>query len=52
VPVEEYLGRIGLGVGFSRFKVEPLRLRGGKWKANPQRHNIALKECVLTLFKA
>jgi DNA modification methylase len=52
VPVEEYLGRIGLGVGFSRFKVESLRLRGGKWKANPQRHNIALKECVLTLFKA
>jgi hypothetical protein len=51
IPTEEYLGRIGLGLGFKNFHVQKLRNRGDKWKRNPQRHHLALKELVLTLEK-
>lgn len=51
IPTDTYLGEIGKAIGFSKYKVEELRERGGKWKDNPQRHSIALKECVLTLYK-
>lgn len=36
VPTEEYLGKIALGIGFSRFRVQPLRGRGDKWGHNTQ----------------
>ncbi len=51
IPTDIYLGEIGKAVGFVRYKIEDLRLRGGKWKDNPQRHNVALKESILTLEK-
>ncbi len=51
IPTDTYLGEIGKAIGFSRYEVEELRARGGKWKDNPQRHDVALKECILTLYK-
>lgn len=51
IPTDIYLGEIGKAVGFARYKIEELRTRGGKWKDNPQRHDVALKECILTLYK-
>lgn len=51
IPTEEYLGRIGIGLGFRDFHVQKLRRRGDKWKGNSQRHHVALKESVLTLEK-
>jgi hypothetical protein len=51
IPTDEILGKLGLAVGFSNMKVEELRTRGDKWKNNPQRHNVKLKEVILTLTK-
>jgi hypothetical protein len=51
IPTDRYLGELGLAVGFAKYEVEELRTRGGKWKNNPQRHDVALKECILTLYK-
>ncbi|HXG66634.1 MAG TPA: DNA methyltransferase [Blastocatellia bacterium] len=51
IPTESYLGEIGKAIGFSRYKIEELRTRGGKWKNNPQRHDVGLKEGILTLYK-
>jgi len=51
VPTHEYLARLALGLGFSSWTVEELRTRGEKWRENPQRHRVKLKEVVLTLTK-
>lgn len=51
IPTDVYLGEIGRAIGFKRYEIEDLRARGGKWKNNPQRHNVVLKESILTLFK-
>jgi len=51
IPTEEYLGRIGVGLGFRKFHIQKLRSRGDKWKSNSQRHHLTLKESVLTLEK-
>jgi len=51
VPTDELIGKIGLGVGFSNYCIETLRERGGKWKDNPQRHNVLLRESIVTLTK-
>lgn len=51
IPTHEYLAQFGLAIGFSNKKIEELRIRGGKWKNNPQRHNVMLKEVILTLTK-
>lgn len=51
IPTHTYLGEIGRVIGFSDYRVETLRARGDKWKANPQRHRIALQECILTLTR-
>lgn len=45
------IGELGLGLGFRRFYYDELRKRGGKWKANPQRHKVALREGVVILEK-
>ncbi len=52
IPTDELIGKIGIGIGFSEFKVDVLRTRGGKWKDNPQRHDVALRESIVTLTKA
>lgn len=51
IATEDLIGRLGLSVGFSRYQYEEFRTRGGKWKDNPQRHNIPLREGVVTLTK-
>ena len=51
IPTDEFIGKIGKGVGFKDFKVEVLRLRGGKWRNNPQRHSVELRESIVTLTK-
>ncbi len=51
IPTEEYLGELGLAVGFGGYRVRELRERGGKWGHNPQRHKVMLKESLLTLIK-
>nr|HID12899.1 DNA modification methylase [Anaerolineae bacterium] len=51
IPTEECLGKLGLAVGFGDYRLQKLRDRGGKWRHNPQRHKVALKESLLTLVK-
>ena len=51
IETDVLLGEIGVEVGFSRVEIEDLRKRGDKWKNNPQRHTVALKESVVTLTK-
>ncbi len=51
IPTDVYLGEIGKAIGFSHYNIEDLRVRGGKWKDNPQRHKVLLKESILTLTK-
>ncbi|MCX6639007.1 MAG: hypothetical protein NTW14_00785 [bacterium] len=51
IPVDEMLGEIGLGVGFKDYSIYKLRERGNKWRANPQRHHVLLRESILTLRK-
>lgn len=51
IPTDELIGQIGLGVGFSSYDIEILRQRGGKWKDNPQRHSIPLRETIVRMEK-
>jgi DNA modification methylase len=51
IPTETFIGRLGLALGFKSFDYQEFRVRGGKWKANPQRHNIPLREGILTLAR-
>ncbi len=51
IPTDKLIGDIGLDIGFSSYEIEILRTRGDKWKANPQRHNIPLREGVVILTK-
>ncbi len=52
IPTDDLIGKIGLGVGFSDYRIDILRERGGKWKDNPQRHSVLLRESIVTLTKA
>jgi DNA modification methylase len=52
IPTDEFIGKIGLGVGFSDYHIDVLRARGGKWKDNPQRHDVVLRESIVTLRKS
>jgi len=51
IPTEEYLGELGLAIGFGGYRIRELRERGGKWRNNPQRHKVMLRESLLTLVK-
>lgn len=51
IPTDELIGKIGLGVGFTDYQIELLRARGDKWKENPQRHSVALRETIVILNK-
>lgn len=51
IPTDKYLGEVGKAIGFASYAIDELRTRGGKWKNNPQRHDVALKECILILYK-
>jgi len=51
IPTDELIGQIGVAIGFKNYKIDILRERGGKWANNPQRHNVMLRESVVTLQK-
>lgn len=51
ILTEEYLGRLALALGFRKYRIHNLRERGGKWKNNPQRHKVMLKEGILVIEK-
>ncbi|MFZ5819405.1 MAG: DNA methyltransferase [Chloroflexota bacterium] len=51
IPTDDLIGKIGLGIGFSDYRIDVLRERGGKWKDNPQRHDVCLHESIVILIK-
>jgi DNA modification methylase len=51
IPTDKLIGDIGVNVGFSSYEIEILRARGDKWKANPQRHSVPLREGIVILKK-
>jgi DNA modification methylase len=51
IPTDKLIGEIGLGVGFHSYEIEVLRTRGDKWKENPQRHTVPLREGIVILSK-
>ena len=51
IPTDVLIGKIGVAIGFKDYQIQILRERGGKWKNNPQRHNIMLQESVVILQK-
>ena len=51
IATDTLLGELAVAVGFKNYDIEVLRKRGDKWKSNPQRHSVALRESVLTLTK-
>jgi len=51
IQTDQMIGELGLGLGFRNFEYDELRKRGGKWKGNPQRHRVPLREGVVVLTK-
>ena len=51
IPTDELIGKIGCNIGFKDYKIDLLRARGDKWKNNPQRHDVKLRETIVTLIK-
>lgn len=51
IPTDELIGRLGVSIGFAAYEVEVLRQRGGKWGHNSQRHQVPLRESIVTLVK-
>jgi len=51
IPTDKLIGDIGISIGFDSYEIEVLRTRGDKWKANPQRHNVPLREGIVILSK-
>jgi DNA modification methylase len=51
IPTDKLIGEIGCCVGFDNCSIEILRKRGDKWKANPQRHHVPLRESIVILEK-
>jgi DNA modification methylase len=51
IPTEELIGQLGLGLGFGKVEYNQLRQRGGKWKDNPQRHDVPLREGIVILTR-
>ena len=51
IQTERVIGELGVAAGFSRYDVEQIRERGGRWGHNPQRHKTPLRECILTITK-
>jgi hypothetical protein len=51
IPTDEFIGRLGVSVGFSSYNLEVIRIRGEKWAHNSQRHKVPLHESIVTLVK-
>jgi len=51
IQTDELIGQLGVAIGFSKYDYYQLRERGDKWKNNPQRHKIGLREGIIILSK-
>ncbi len=51
IPTDKLIGEIGCAIGFDSYSLEILRKRGDKWKGNPQRHHVSLRESIVILEK-
>lgn len=51
IPTDKLIGEIGISVGFDTYEIEILRTRGDKWRENPQRHDVPLREGIVILRK-
>lgn len=51
IATEDMIGQLALGIGFSQYDYYELRGRGSKWKENPQRHRVPLREGIVILSK-
>jgi DNA modification methylase len=51
IPTDKLIGDIGISLGFNSYELEILRTRGDKWKSNPQRHTVPLRESIVILSK-
>ena len=51
VRTDEIIGELAAAVGFSNYEIDVIRKRGGKWPGNPQRHNVPLRESIVTITK-
>lgn len=51
IATDTLIGELALGLGFSEYAYHELRKRGDKWKDNPQRHDIPLREGIIILKK-
>lgn len=49
IPTDIIIGDLAVGAGFDRYKIEVLRKRGDKWKKNPQRHHVQLRESMVVV---
>jgi DNA modification methylase len=51
IKTDELIGELALGIGFSKAAYQEFRQRGDKWRDNPQRHRVKLREGVVILSK-
>ena len=51
VRTDEIIGELAVAVGFSEYSVEVIRARGEKWAGNSQRHQLPLRESIVTIVK-
>lgn len=51
VRTDELIGRIAVALGFASYEIEVLRARGDKWRTNPQRHHVPLRESIVTVTR-
>ena len=49
VPTDRIVGELAVAAGFKEYSVEVLRSRGGKWRNNPQRHHVPLRESLVRI---
>jgi len=51
IPTDVYLKEMAIGIGFQNCTIETLRKRGEKWHNNTQRHQMLLKETLITFWR-
>ena len=51
VATDTLIAKLGCAAGFKKSNVTVIRKRGDKWKNNPQRHNVKLRESIVVLDK-
>lgn len=51
IATDDLIGRLGLASGFRGYEYKEFRTRGSKWKNNPQRHSVPLREGIVVLTK-